>query len=112
MTPTDDEIHDLLNKASERLGTVCRDQSFRLHVAIPARPGIDDDLVIMDGIEAGMKAAEEVLRLRAEVAKMRALLVDLDLWDIGHKMLCGVKEKTPCDCGADDLQLRLNEVTT
>ncbi len=55
---------------------------------------------------------EEVLRLRAEVAKMRALLVDLDLRGIGHRSLCAKVDETPCDCGADELQRRINEVTT
>ena len=104
------KIRDLLNKASERLDTVCRAQSFRLHGAIPARPGIDDDLVIMDGIEAGLKAAEEVLRLRAENAKLRELVADIDMRGVDHKTLCNVTPQTECDCGADDLQLRINEV--
>lgn len=63
-----------------------------------------------DKIRKGLR--EEVLRLRAEVAKMRALLVDLDLWGINHKALCAKVDEIPCDCGADDLQRRINEVTT
>lgn len=56
--------------------------------------------------------AEEVLRLRAENAKLRALLVDIDMWGVNHKTLCNVTPQTECDCGADDLQLRINEATT
>lgn len=52
----------------------------------------------------GRWLAEEVLRLRK-------LIVDLDLWGINHKPLCNKSPWCSCACGADALQLRINEAT-
>lgn len=47
-----------LIKARDCLHRVCAEQAFELKASIPARPGVDDDLVIGDGIEAGLDALQ------------------------------------------------------
>jgi len=49
--------------------------------------------------------------LAEEMLRLRKLLVDIDLWGINHKTLCNKSPWCSCDCGADDLQLRINEAT-
>lgn len=96
-----------IDKARECLWRVCGQQSFRLKVCIPARPGVDDDCVIADGLEAGKEAvalmrsapdgdaAAEIARLRAENERLQAEVVAADqlrsswltLVDNEHKQL-------------------------
>lgn len=67
-------------------------------------PRVADAAFIVRAKRIARPLAEEVLRLRK-------LLVDLDLWGINHKPLCNKSPWCACDCGADDLQLRINEAT-
>lgn len=134
MTPTDDDgIRDLLESPTVPLyaSRALAEEVLRLRAEVESLAK-DRKLMEMKVITCGVAAtnpdanltlradymqwdspqAGYVRALRAEVAKMRALLLDLDLRGIGHRSMCAKVDETPCDCGADELQRRINEVTT
>lgn len=69
----------------------------------------DDEIraLLLSGSESNPMRVDLTRPLAEEVLRLRKLLVDIDLWGVNHKPLC-VED---CSCGADDLQLRINEAT-
>lgn len=78
-------LQALIDKARECLFRVCERQAFKLTACVPARPGVDDDLVIGDGLEAGKEAVALMrsapdgdAKLRAENERLRSVLAAVD----------------------------------
>lgn len=71
---------NLIIKAQECLIRVCQEQRFKLTAMVPARPGVDDDLVIGDGLFAGIRIAERIVQMRVDSLELRAVMESVDKW--------------------------------
>ncbi len=67
--------------------------------------------LLLSGSESNTMRVDLARPLAEEVLRLRKLIVDLDLWGVNHKPLCNKSPWCSCDCGAEELQLRINEAT-